>query len=133
MTAIRQPEVVPDREEVFYPESDGQPMGETELHVTEMLELRFMLQCRLRDVPDAYVGTDLFLYYVEGQPSEVVCPDVFVAFGVDNSRSPRRTYRLWEEGQPPAVVIEVTSRSTRREDEAENERLREEIRRLRGA
>jgi Uma2 family endonuclease len=119
MTAIRQPDVAPDREAIFYPESDGQPMGETELHVMEMLELRFMLQCWLRDVPDAYIGTDLFLYYVEGRPSEVVCPDVFVAFGVDNSRGPRRTFMLWEEGQPPSVVIEVTSRSTRREDEEE--------------
>jgi hypothetical protein len=28
----------------------------------------------------------------------------------------RRTYRLWEEGQPPAVVFEITSRGTRLED-----------------
>jgi len=29
----------------------------------------------------------------------------------------RRTYRLWEEGKAPDVVIEVTSNSTRRQDE----------------
>jgi hypothetical protein len=29
----------------------------------------------------------------------------------------RRTYKLWEEGKPPDVVFEVTSTSTKREDE----------------
>jgi Uma2 family endonuclease len=44
----------------------------------------------------------------------VVCPDIFVAKGVP--KYSRRTYKLWEEGKGPCMVIEVTSRDTRRED-----------------
>ena len=44
----------------------------------------------------------------------MVAPDVFVVHGVRNQ--PRRSYKLWEEGVVPAVVFELTSRSTRRED-----------------
>jgi hypothetical protein len=32
------------------------------------------------------------------------------------AKGERRTYRLWEEGQPPAVVFEITSRGSRLED-----------------
>jgi Uma2 family endonuclease len=43
-----------------------------------------------------------------------VAPDVFVVQGV--AKRKRRTYRLWEEGPPPSVVFEITSRGTRPED-----------------
>jgi hypothetical protein len=32
------------------------------------------------------------------------------------AKGERQTYKLWEEGQPPAVVFEITSRSSRLED-----------------
>jgi len=56
----------------------------------------------------------LFVYYEEGDPTQVVAPDVFVVKGVP--RQKRRTYKVWEEGKGPDVVIEVSSRKTRRED-----------------
>lgn len=68
----------------------------------------------LRDVPDVYVGGDLLVYYVAGDPKRVVVPDVFVARGVP--RGERRIYKIWEEGQPPSLVVEVTSPSSRKED-----------------
>ena len=102
------------RDEIHYPESDGKPMGETGLHVEETMYLIEALKDRLRKVPDVYVGGDMFLYYVEGQPRYVVCPDVFVAFGVGSEQ--RRIYKLWEEGRPPALIVEVTSSETRNED-----------------
>ena len=43
-----------------------------------------------------------------------VAPDVFVVFGVEKRR--RLNYKLWEEGQAPAFVLEVASPSTWRED-----------------
>jgi Uma2 family endonuclease len=43
-----------------------------------------------------------------------VAPDVFVVQGV--AKKERRTYRLWEEGQAPIVVFEITSRGSRLED-----------------
>jgi Uma2 family endonuclease len=103
-----------DRREVKYPDSDGKPMAETDLHRDEMLELIAMLRVRYEDRADVYVSGNLFVYYEEGNPAAVVAPDVFVVFGVPSAR--RRTYNLWLEGTPPAVVIEVTSRRTRRED-----------------
>ena len=100
--------------EVFYPESDGQPMAETDVHRDLMIDLIVMLREYFRDDPHVYVSGDLLLYYEEGNPRRSVAPDVFVVKGVPSGR--RRIYKLWEEGQPPDVVFEVTSRSTRRED-----------------
>jgi hypothetical protein len=56
----------------------------------------------------------MLLYYEEGNPAACVAPDVFVVQGV--AKHERRIYKVWEEGQPPTVVFEITSRSTRLED-----------------
>jgi Uma2 family endonuclease len=105
---------IPLQREIYYPESDGKPMGETEHHRDEIYGLIWVLQQHYRDVPDVHVTGNLFLYYVQGDPRFVVCPDVFVVRGV--SKHERRTYKLWEEGQVPCLVIEVTSDSTKEED-----------------
>ncbi|MGH2603425.1 MAG: Uma2 family endonuclease, partial [Dehalococcoidia bacterium] len=62
-----------------------------------------------------YVSGNMLLYYEEGNPRASVAPDVFVVMGVPKLPK-RRIYKLWEEGAPPLLVIEVTSPSTRRED-----------------
>ena len=105
---------IPFPREIYYPESDGKPMGETEFHRDEIYALIWVLRQRYLDVPDVHVTGNLFLYYVQGDPRFVVCPDVFVVKGVPKHE--RRTYKLWEEGQVPSLVIEVTSDSTRDED-----------------
>src|SRR5262249_16327325 len=64
---------------------------------------------------DVYVSGNMFLYYVEGNPRRHVSPDVFVVHGIPGARG-RRRYLVWEEGEGPDVVIEITSPSTRRED-----------------
>lgn len=100
---------------IEYPESDGEPMGETDLHRALMTELIFALRWFLDNV-QAYIAGNLFVYYEEGNTQAVVAPDVFVVFGVDPQ--PRRTYKVWEEEQRvPDVVIELTSRSTHKADE----------------
>ena len=104
----------PAAADVCYPESDGQPVAETDVHRTLMFELIGMLQTFFRADPHVYISGNLFVYYQEGDPRQVVAPDVFVVQGVRNQ--PRRIYKLWEEGEAPAVVFELTSRSTRRED-----------------
>ena len=104
----------PAAAEVCYPESDGQPVAETDVHRQSMFELISMLQAFFRDDPHVYISGNLFLYYQEGNPRQVVAPDVFVVPGIPNEQ--RRIYKLWEEGVVPAVVFELTSRSTRRED-----------------
>jgi Uma2 family endonuclease len=65
-------------------------------------------------VPDVYVTGNLFLYYVQGDPHSVVAPDVFLVRGVE--KRSRRIYTLWDEGEVPSLVIELTSDSTRDED-----------------
>ena len=68
-----------------------------------------------RERPDVAVEGNRLLYYVEGDPRSRVAPDLFVVFGVPKRR--RRIYLLWEEGKAPDFVLEVTSRSTRRQDQ----------------
>lgn len=70
---------IPLRHDIDYPESDGQPMGETEFHRDEMLDLIAALKDRFLEAADVYMAGNLFLYYVEGDRRAVVCPDVFQA------------------------------------------------------
>jgi Uma2 family endonuclease len=116
---------IPLRREVHYPESDGKPMGETEIHIREIIYLLEALAEHLREVPEVYVGADMLLYYVEGNPRQFVVPDVFVTLGVP--RGQRRTYKLWEEGRPPTLIVEVTSDSTRNEDVSRKKSLYESL------
>ena len=100
---------------ILYPESDGTPMAETDEHYRLTTDLRFALEVFYKADPDVYVGADMFLYWEEGKPSSVVAPDVFVVQG--RPKGERRTWKLWEEdGRVPALVIELTSESSRYHD-----------------
>jgi len=116
---------IPLQRDVYYPESDGKPMGETEFHRDEIYGLIWALRQHYRNAPDVHVTGDLFLYYAQGDPRAVVCPDVFVVKGV--SKEKRRIYKLWEEGRLPFLVIEVTSASTRGEDLGRKKDLYEKL------
>ena len=102
---------------VFYPTSDGQPMAETGIHrrcmvdVADTLELWFRKHGR----EDVYVGSNNFLYYERGNPRAVVSPDIYVVMGAPAGL--RDTYLLWNEPKGPDFVLEVTSASTRHNDE----------------
>lgn len=100
---------------VRYPESDGKPMAETPEHLEAMLYLIDALQRYFAARDDVYVAGNQFLYWVEGNPSQRVAPDVYVAFGVPK-RPWRATWKVWEIGKAPDVIIELTSRSTAGED-----------------
>ena len=100
--------------EVDYPESDGRPMGETDLHRRWMIRIIDLLEHRYRN-ERVYVSGDLLIYYEEGNPRKFIVPDAFVV--LDCEPGDRRVYKIWEEGRVPNVVIETTSRSTRRVDE----------------
>ena len=98
MANSRDPRIrsVPTDAEIYYPESDGKPMAETEVHLNLMINFIQMLSHYFQDRPDVHVSGDLLIYYEEGNPKKSVAPDVFVAFGVDKGL--RRTYLLWKEG-----------------------------------
>lgn len=93
-----------------YPESDGQPMAETELNRDLMIDSILTLKARFQDVPDVCVSGDMLMYYVMKDPKKSVAPDVFVTFGVEKKQ--RRIYRIWEEGKPPDFVLEFSSQRT---------------------
>lgn len=99
---------------VDYPTSDGRPLGETDLHRNRMVELIDRLTYRYRDRPDVYVTGNLLFFYQEGDRRKHVSPDLAVVFGVPKRL--REHYLIWEEGKAPDLVIEVTSKTTRRED-----------------
>jgi len=99
---------------VHYPESDGKPMAETDIHRDLMLEAIEAVRERFRDEPNFYVSGNLFVYYEEGDPEKVVAPDFFAVRGVP--RGQRRIYKVWEEVKGPEVVLELTSPTTHLED-----------------
>ena len=97
-----------------YPESDGQPMAETELHRDLMIDSILTLKARFQDIPAVCVSGNMLMYYVPRDARKSVAPDVFVTFGVE--RKQRRIYKIWEEGKPPDFVLEFSSGSTFKND-----------------
>ncbi len=111
---------------IDYPESDGKPMAETDLHRQVMMDVISMLERWFGDRrEDVYVSGNILVYYVEGDPRRSVSPDALVIKGVRSFQ--REVVKLWEEGRAPQVVFEITSRSTRREDTGRKRRLYAEL------
>jgi len=100
--------------EIYYPESDGEPMGETDIHVDEIATILKMLKIRYLAAPDVHVAGNSFIYYEEGDPTARFSPDCYVVFGVPKRL--RRTYKLWIEKRAPVFVMEISSRKTWLED-----------------
>ena len=117
---MRDPLSVPSLVPVEYPGSDGKPMGETLIHGRCIHDVLYVLHGFFAERADVLVAGDNFIYYEEGNPRASVVPDVFVVFGaVKNEYREggwRDVYKVWEEPKGPDFVLEVTSRSTRRED-----------------
>ena len=63
---------------------------------------------------DVYVAADMMFYYEKGNPSAVRSPDCMVILGVPNHRRP--SWLAWEEKAMPAVVFEIASKRTFRDD-----------------
>jgi Uma2 family endonuclease len=90
-------------------------MAETNPHVSLIIQVREILRHWLRATKNAGVYANMFLYYRQGQPKARIAPDVFVAWGSPYDPL-RRSFKLWEEPQPPQVVFEMTSRKTQAVD-----------------
>ncbi|MEB3212861.1 MAG: Uma2 family endonuclease [Leptolyngbyaceae bacterium] len=101
-------------ETVVYPCSDGEPVAESYLHFYALLVTLEVLKQYL-DGQQATVLANQFLYYSQGFPRLRVAPDVMVIFGVEPGG--RDSYKIWEEGETPSVIFEMTSQSTRSKDE----------------
>ena len=92
---------------VHYPETDH--MGEDFLQRLIAEELRPLIArwFKSRRVR-AFTGADQFLYWVEGDPTRRVAPDVYVLPKVDPGAVPT-SWQLWEVG-PPSFALEIVSR-----------------------
>ena len=97
-----------------YPTSDGRPMAETDDHRDLMAELIETLRMYYQASPRVYVSGNLLVFYERGNKRRHVSPDVFVVRGI--ARHNRPNYLIWEERKAPEVVIELTSKTTKRED-----------------
>ena len=106
---------LPRKKEIEYPTSDGQPIAETQKHLKAMFDVFLGLKERYRE-GSVWVGCGSFLYYEEGNPRARVVPDILLAMGV---RKPdRQCYQTWQEEEGElSLVVEVTSKKTRRKDQ----------------
>jgi Uma2 family endonuclease len=91
-------------------------MAETPLHVEAIMLLYQALQDFFRDRADVWIAADVFWYWEEGNPNARRAPDVMVVTGV-NRDTVRRSFFSWREGGAvPAVIFEMASQNTWRED-----------------
>lgn len=98
---------------VEFPESDGEPVAETERHFDQIVYLHGALRTwfAARD-PGVHVGANLLFYWDPLDPRRSLAPDVYLARGLRDPAMSRRTYELWDEGKGPDLVVEVSSTST---------------------
>lgn len=100
---------------IFYPDTDGQPMANSTEQFDWILTIEQNLAWIYAPNPQVFVIGDLFWYPVEGKPHIVTAPDVMVVFGRPPGK--RSSYKQWEEeGIPPQVVFEILSPSNTREE-----------------
>ncbi len=98
----------------LYPDTDGEPMAASDLHMEILIWLLQTLKAHFARSPDVYVSGDILTYYTEGDPRAVIAPDVIVSFGI--GRKQRHTYKVWEEGKVPDFVMEFSSKTTYQND-----------------
>ncbi len=109
---------------IFYPSADGQPVAETYDHLYALLTTLEVLKQYLTNRQATVLGNQ-FLYYAQGFPKLRVAPDVMVIFDV--APGGRDNYKIWEEGQIPTVIFEMTSFGTKGQDEIFKKTLYEQL------
>ena len=115
---------VPLQSEPFYPSADGEPVAETYDHLYALLTTLEALKQYLTGRQATVLGNQ-FLYYAQGFPKLRVAPDVMVIFDV--TPGGRDNYKVWEEGQVPSVIFEMTSFGTKDQDQVFKKTLYEQL------
>lgn len=110
--------------EIFYPSADGEPVAETYDHFYVLLTTLAVLKQYLAEA-QATVLANQFMYYAQGYPKLRVAPDVMVIFDV--TPGGRDNYKIWEEGQVPSVIFEMTSSGTKDQDQIFKKTLYEQL------
>ena len=93
-------------------------MPEGDMQTRRRMELVLALRDWLKEHhPDAWVCSDINIYYQQGNPRVVVAPDVAVAFGVNKAAVENNpTYKVWEAGAVPVFALEIASHTTYKRD-----------------
>ena len=101
---------------IEYPESDGEPLAETDAQFNPLTYAVSALRIYFAGRRDVYVGGNMLLYYILNNPMASVAPDVFAVLGAQGNHS-RRSWIISREGDiAPAFVLEIASESTWQHD-----------------
>lgn len=96
------------KQEIVYPDSDGQPMADNTKQFRWIVTIQGGLDALFQDDPNVFVAGDLLWYPVEGENKTRMAPDAIVVFG--RPKGDRGSYQQWREDNiPPQVVFEVLS------------------------
>jgi Uma2 family endonuclease len=99
-------------------------VAETYVHLYALLVTLEVLRQYLQGQQATVLGNQ-FLYYAQGFPRLKVAPDVMVIFDV--APGGRDNYKIWEEGQVPVVIFEITSEGTKNKDTGFKKTLYEQL------
>jgi len=105
MTATPRPFVF---DEIYYPESEGQPYVESGYHTKSMHYAYAALEAWFRNRTDAYVAIETVIYYYENYCKNTV-PDIFVALGADGNHTRDTWIVSQENGVTPSFILNFTS------------------------
>ena len=101
MIQSRTPPVV---EDIYYPVSDGQPLGETQRHIWNMCYVLQPLEEWYAGDPWAFVAAIMFVYYEQGNNRRVEQKDRPVVLRRREKRQPRSVYYDHLVGKVPQMV-----------------------------
>lgn len=118
------PSPIAQTSSIIYPSADGEPVAETYDHLYAILSTLEVLKQFLVG-RQATVLANQFLYYAQGFPKLRTAPDVMVIFDVEPGG--RDNYKIWEEGQVPVVIFEMTSKGTQDQDKSFKKTLYEQL------
>ena len=96
-----------------YPYEDSRAVDNSDHNIVSGY-IKYVVLERYSNRTDVFADADLGLYFEQGNRAALAAPDVVVAFGVRGGS--RMSYKIWEEGKPPDIVVEVLSHRTWRKD-----------------
>jgi Uma2 family endonuclease len=100
------------KNEIIYPDSDGQPMSDNTLQFSWIVKIKENLEILFAKDPNVFVAGDLLWYPIEGDNTIRRAPDTMVAFG--RAKGYRGSYKQWlEDNIAPQVVFEILSSGNR--------------------
>ena len=115
----------PPAKQINYPETDGEPMAETDVHRDLLLETVEMLKMAF---PDAYVSGNICLYYEEDNSKKMISPDALVCLAQKPMQ--KRVYKAWEANAQLDLVMEFSSPTTKQVDYRKKKAIYENVLRV---